>query len=109
MLTKLKQLLSMMVCSTLLVAGAPAEALQQQASSQDASQPVPAQNASSAPAAAPAVAPQTADQLDALVAPIALYPDALVAQILAAATLPDEVAYAEDWVQQNSSFTGTAL
>src|SRR5271165_6949469 len=54
-------------------------------------------------------APQTADQLQALVAPIALYPDALVAQILAAATFPDQVAIANYWTQQNKNLTGTAL
>lgn len=37
---------------------------------------------------ATAVAPMSPDQLDALVAPIALYPDPLVAQILGAATFP---------------------
>ncbi len=37
---------------------------------------------------------QTPAELQALVAPIALYPDALVAQILSAATFPDEVAIA---------------
>ena len=58
---------------------------------------------------APAPAPLSADQLDALVAPIALYPDALVAQVLAAATNPDQVAYADDWLAQNKSLTGTAL
>ena len=67
------------------------------------------QGSSSSTATAPAVALQTADQLDALVAPIALYPDALVAQVLAASTLPDQVAYAEDWLQQNGSLTGGAL
>jgi hypothetical protein len=36
-------------------------------------------------------APQTAAELESLVAPIALYPDALVAQILSAATFPDQV------------------
>ena len=58
---------------------------------------------------APAPAPLSSDQLDALVAPIALYPDALVAQVLAAATNPDQVAYADDWLAQNKSLTGTAL
>src|SRR5277367_5731073 len=110
MLPKLKQLLSMLVCSTLLVTGIPAETLQQQAPSQDASQPAPAaQDSSSASPAPPAVAPQTADQLDALVAPIALYPDALVAQVLAAAGYPDQIAYASDWLSQNQSLTGEAL
>jgi hypothetical protein len=54
-------------------------------------------------------APQTADQLDALVAPIALYPDNLVAQILGAATFPDQVAIADYWLQQNKTLTGSAL
>ena len=35
-------------------------------------------------------------------APIALYPDALVAQILAAATYPDQVVEADRWMQQHS-------
>lgn len=38
------------------------------------------------------------DQLEQLVAPIALYPDALVAQILAAATYPAQVASANQWL-----------
>ena len=53
--------------------------------------------------------PETADELQALVAPIALYPDSLVAQILAAATFPDQVAVASYWVQQNKTLTGSAL
>ncbi len=53
--------------------------------------------------------PATADELQSLVAPIALYPDALVAQILSAATFPDQVAIASYWVQQNKSLTGSAL
>src|ERR1700739_793047 len=39
------------------------------------------------------------DQLNQMVAPIALYPDALVAQILAASTFPAQVAQADRWVQ----------
>ena len=54
-------------------------------------------------------APLSADQLQQLVAPIALYPDALVAQILGAATFPDQVAAADGWLQQNKSLTGAAL
>jgi hypothetical protein len=50
----------------------------------------------------------SASQLQALLAPIALYPDALVAQILAAATFPDQVAVAEYWLQQNKK-TGKDL
>jgi uncharacterized membrane protein YgcG len=54
-------------------------------------------------------APQTEQELDALVAPIALYPDALVAQILTAATFPDQIAVANYWLQQNKDLTGSAL
>jgi hypothetical protein len=54
-------------------------------------------------------APQTEQELQALVAPIALYPDALVAQILAGSTFPDQIAVASYWLQQNKSLTGNAL
>jgi hypothetical protein len=54
-------------------------------------------------------APMSASELDALVAPIALYPDALVAQILAAATFPDQVAIADYWLHENQALTGTSL
>ena len=46
-------------------------------------------------------APLDAVQLDQLVAPIALYPDALVAQILTASTYPDQVTEANNWLHQN--------
>ncbi|HTS56612.1 MAG TPA: DUF3300 domain-containing protein [Terriglobales bacterium] len=54
-------------------------------------------------------APQNASQLQSLVAPIALYPDALVAQILTASTFPDQVAIANYWMQENKNLTGSAL
>src|SRR5579864_1698905 len=54
-------------------------------------------------------APLSAEELHQLVAPIALYPDALVAQVLGAATFPDQVAFAAGWLQQNSSLTGKTL
>jgi uncharacterized protein DUF3300 len=53
--------------------------------------------------------PLSAEELQQLVAPIALYPDSLVAQILGAATFPDQVAAAASWLQQNSYLTGTTL
>lgn len=46
--------------------------------------------------------PFAADQLDQLVAPIALYPDALVAQILAASTYPAQVIAADNWLRSMS-------
>src|SRR5580698_7448186 len=54
-------------------------------------------------------APLSPNELQQLAAPIALYPDALVAQILGAATFPDQVASAGVWLQQNSKLTGAAL
>jgi len=53
--------------------------------------------------------PLTPAELQALVAPIALYPDALVAQILSAATFPDQVAYSQNWIQTNPELTGSTL
>jgi hypothetical protein len=49
-----------------------------------------------------AYAPLDAPGLDQLVAPIALYPDPLVAQILTAATYPQQVSDADNWSQQNA-------
>jgi hypothetical protein len=54
-------------------------------------------------------APMSSSELQSLVAPIALYPDALVAQVLSAATFPDQVAVANYWLQQNKALTGQAL
>ncbi len=48
-------------------------------------------------------------ELAALVAPIALYPDPLVAQVLMAATYPLEVAEAYNWLKSNASLKGSAL
>ena len=45
-------------------------------------------------------APLDAQQLDQLVAPIALYPDPLVAQVLTASTYPQQVSDADNWVHQ---------
>ena len=47
-------------------------------------------------------APQSATELQSLVAPIALYPDALLAQILMAAAYPLEVVKADRWLQDPS-------
>src|SRR5712675_862743 len=57
----------------------------------------------------PQAAQQSPDQLQQLVAPIALYPDALVAQILAASTYQDQVVEAGKWIQQNKNLQGAQL
>lgn len=60
-------------------------------------------------AAPPQYAQQSPEQLQQLVAPIALYPDSLVAQILAAATFPEQVVEADRWLQANPGVKGDAL
>src|ERR1700681_1114134 len=67
-------------------------------------QPIVAANE---PGAVAAPLPQR--ELDALVAPIALYPDELLAQVLMASTYPLEIVMAARFVQQNPSLTGDAL
>jgi len=49
------------------------------------------------------------DQLDSLVAPLALYPDPILSQVLVASTYPLQVVEAERWLQQHSALTGKAL
>jgi hypothetical protein len=48
-------------------------------------------------------------QVDALVAPIALYPDALISEILMASTYPLEVVEAERWLKANKNLKGDGL
>jgi len=65
-----------------------------------------------APPAQPAAAPSqllTNEQLDALVAPIALYPDALLSEVLMASTYPLEIVEADRWVNANKNLKGDAL
>jgi hypothetical protein len=67
----------------------------------------------SAPAQGTAPSDQTFSQaqLEQMLAPIALYPDTLLTQILVASTYPLEVAMAEQWLQQpgHASLQGSAL
>ena len=58
------------------------------------------------PAQQKSAAPQG---IDALTAPIALYPDALIAQILDASTNPAEVQDFSNWLKQNTSLKGSEL
>ena len=48
------------------------------------------------------------EELDALVGPIALYPDGLLAQVLVAATYPLDIVKADRWVEENKALEGTA-
>src|ERR1700756_1635819 len=49
------------------------------------------------------------DQLDSLVAPIALYPDPLLAQVLAASTYPLEIIQLQQWLAQHKDLKDKAL
>ncbi len=60
-------------------------------------------------AAQPAQQPLGQAQLENLIAPIALYPDDLVAQILTASTYPIEVVQAQRWVADHPNMQGSAL
>lgn len=85
---------------SLLLATAPLDS----AAFQDAQTP-PAAQASQGPP----YMTQSPEQLQQLVAPIALYPDSLVAQILAASTFPEQVVEADRWVQAHPDLKGQAL
>jgi hypothetical protein len=58
--------------------------------------------------APPTPPPFTSEQLDQMLAPIALYPDALLSQVLMAATYPLEVVEAARWSQANPALKGDA-
>src|SRR5580704_13234750 len=53
--------------------------------------------------------PLTSQQLDDLVAPIALYPDPLVGQVLAACTYPTEIVEADQWVKDHPKWKPSKL
>ncbi len=53
--------------------------------------------------------PLPPEQLDSLVAPIALYPDSLLSQVLVASTYPLELVEANQWLSQNGGLQGQAL
>src|SRR4051794_6514094 len=51
----------------------------------------------------------SANELDGLVAPIALYPDPLISQVLVASTYPLQIVEAYQWLQRNPGLSGPAL
>src|ERR1700722_8111059 len=57
----------------------------------------------------PQAAKQSPEQLQQLVAPIALYPDALIAQILAAATYPEQIVEAGKWLEKHKDLQSGKL
>lgn len=73
----------------------------------DTGQPIPVPPA--APEAQQPAQLLSMNQLEGLVAPLALYPDPLISQILVASTYPLEVVEAYQWLQRNPGLTGPAL
>lgn len=70
--------------------------------------PPPPQDQAAAPAQAPAATPPVQQMsVDDLVAPIALYPDQLLAQILTASMNAQEVLDGGNWLLQNQNLKGT--
>jgi uncharacterized membrane protein YgcG len=63
----------------------------------------------SIPQPAPQALHQTPEELQELVAPIALYPDTLIAQILAGATYPEQIVEAGNWLMQHQDLRGVQL
>jgi uncharacterized membrane protein YgcG len=94
---------ALFICATLILVSGCATQLPEFEPSQMAQASAPV---SPEPAEGVALSPE---ELDQLVAPIALYPDALVAQVLAASTYPTEIVEAHRWLQQNSALKGQAL
>src|SRR3954467_10728507 len=68
----------------------------------------PLQSSSQKPPAQ-ATAKVPADQMDSLVAPLALYPDPLLAQTLAASTYPLEIILLQQWLEKNKGLKDKAL
>jgi len=95
-------ILAVAICSTPLRNSARAD----QAAPANLSTPPPYSTAET-PGPAPGAA--SAEELQQLVAPIALYPDLLLAQILAASTYPTQVVEADRFMKQNPNLTGDAL
>lgn len=95
-----RQVLGWLLSVVLLFATLPGDLF----AAQDAQAPPPGPASSG-----PQYAVKTPEQLQQLVAPIALYPDSLVAQILSAATFPEQVVEADRYVQSNPDLKGEAL
>src|SRR3974390_2340308 len=74
--------------------------------SQQSPASAPAASAAPAEEAAPKIPP---DQLDSLVAPIALYPDPMLAQVLAASTYPLEIVQLQQWLGKHKDLKDKAL
>jgi hypothetical protein len=92
-----------------LLGGCNQQPAQTSATPPAATSTAPANASSAQTAPASAYTPPSADQLYQLVAPIALFPDKLVAQVLAGSTYPDQITAADNLLTQNPNLKGTLL
>src|SRR3977135_2846241 len=92
----LRSQLTAVICSMLLLVGPPGTTAQDPVTQQTNAPDTPAPKIPN-------------DQLDSLVAPIALYPDPLLAQVLAASTYPLEIMQLQQWLSQHQDFKDKAL
>lgn len=95
------------VLTGVLALGIPLQSLAQAQAQAPAASPGAAVTSAAVPPADQALL--AAAQLDALLAPIALYPDTLLAQVLMASTYPLEVVQAQRWAAENKKLKGDAL
>jgi len=96
------------LCAVLMLPGNADLWAMQQKPSQPAQQKVQSQQQQPTGSSTPA-AKISNDQLDSLVAPIALYPDQLLGQILVACTYPLEIVQLQQWLEQNKKLKEKAL
>lgn len=101
--TKARQGLVAIGCAVILL---PGESL---LLAQSATPATPPASTPPATAADPEEKKLPAEQLDSLVAPIALYPDTLLAQALVASTYPLEIVQLQQWLVKNKDLKGQAL
>ncbi len=100
----------MLRCGKILIALACLMTIPVIAAAQTGDRPAsPAAQAQPASQTAPGAELLKPEQLEALVAPIALYPDELLANVLAASTYPLEVVQADRWLKERKSLKGDAL
>ncbi len=101
-MANLQQAISLLLISSLVVTNAGLDACSKKSSPSS-----PTVQHEQAPATT--YATPTPDQVSQLVAPIALFPDNLLAQVLAASTYPDQITAAYQWLQAHSALKGAQL
>lgn len=99
-----------LLCASVVMLAGCNKAADQQAANPAATGTAPTPPGTSANAQQPAAyTPPSADQLYQMVAPIALFPDKLLAQVLAGSTYPDQITAADNMLLQHRNLTGTLL